>query len=133
MSYASFQDYRGRFLGKAIPDEADFDRLALRASAVLDRMTMGKAARYRDAEGKLALACGAVTEKLYALEEAGRSGDAAGKIAAETVGDYRVEFRRLRGREENAELEALAELYLFGTGLLYRGIGVTDPVCGLGF
>ena len=131
MSYASFQDYRGRFLGKAIPDEADFDRLALRASALLDRMTMGRAARYRDAEGRLALACCAVTEKLYALEEACRSGDAAGKIAAETVGDYRVEFRRLRGREENAELEALAELYLFGTGLLYRGIGVTDPVCCL--
>ena len=33
--------------------------------------------------------------------------------------------------EYNRNEEALAELYLFGTGLLYRGIGVTDPVCGI--
>ncbi len=125
MSYATFQDYHERFLGQAIRDEAVFDRLALRASAFLDRMTLGRAARYRDTRGKLALACCAVTEKLCALEEAEQLGDAAGKIAAEKVGNHRVEYRRLRGREENAELEALAEMYLFGTGLLGRGI----PVC----
>ena len=68
MAYASYDDYVTRFLGRAIRDEADFDRLALQASAFLDRMTMGKARQYRDTEGRLSLACCAVAEKLFLLE-----------------------------------------------------------------
>ena len=123
--YASYHDYIERFRGRAIPEEADFDRLAVRADAVLNRLTFGRAAKYRDTEGKLALACCAVTEKLYELEDPGVHGDAAGRISAEAVGTHRVEYRRLRSEDVGAELAALAELYLFGTGLLYRGI----PVC----
>lgn len=119
--YATFEDYAGRFGGRAITDEADFNRLVVRADAVLDRLTFGRAAKYQDREGKLALACCAVTEKLY--EQEARYGVyGAGQIAEEKVGDYRVQYRNTGRAEIAAELEALAELYLFGTGLLYRGI-----------
>ena len=120
--YASYQDYIERFCGRAIPDEADFNRLALRADTVLDRLTYGRAAKYHDREGKFAMACCAVTEKLYEQADRQRcSGDRSG-IASETVGDYHVQFRKTDGAALTAELAALAELYLYGTGLMYRGV-----------
>ena len=123
MAYANYDDYVTRFLGRAIRDENDFDRLALRASAFLDRMTQGKAARYRDTQGKLRLACCAVTEKLALMEEEDAMGD---RLAEEQVGDYRVRLRARNATADNIEMEALAEMYLTGTGLLHRGIPVLD-------
>ncbi len=122
--YATYQDYLGRFGGRAIPNEADFDRLAGRAASVLDRLSFGRAAGYRDREGKLAMACCAVTEKLYEQEELQRSGAGRPGIAAEKVGDYEVRFRTAERAALATELAALAELYLYGTGLLYRGVPV---------
>ena len=118
--YASYQDYVERFGGRAIPDETEFNRLALRAGPVLDRLTGGRAAKYQDREGKLALACCAVTEKLYEQEE--RRRERSGSLVSEKVGDWQVKYRSGGRAELNAELAALAEMYLFGTGLLYRGI-----------
>ena len=118
--YASYQDYVERFGGRAIPDETEFNRLALRAGPVLDRLTGGRAAKYQDREGKLALACCAVTEKLYEQEE--RRRERSGSLVSEKVGDWQVTYRSGGRAELNAELAALAEMYLFGTGLLYRGI-----------
>ena len=66
MIYANYSDYIYRYLGRAIRSEEDFDRLALRASAFLDRITFGRAEHYRDTKGKLALACCAVAERLQA-------------------------------------------------------------------
>ncbi|MBO6040624.1 MAG: hypothetical protein J6P58_05395 [Oscillospiraceae bacterium] len=120
--YASYQDYVQRFGGRAIPDEAEFNRLAERAGAVLDRLSCGRAARYRDCEGKLALACCAVTEKLYEQEELRRGGSAG--IVSERVGDWQVQYRKTDWTGLTAELAALAEMYLFGTGLLYCGVRV---------
>ena len=120
--YASYQDYVERFGGRAITDEAEFNRLAQRAGPMLDRLTGGRAAKYQDREGKLALAYCAVTEKLYEQEE--RKRHAAGSVVSEKVGDWQVQYRSAGWAELNAELAALAELYLFGTGLLCRGVPV---------
>ena len=120
--YASYQDYLNKFGGRAIPDEAEFNRLALRAKPVLDRLTGGRAANYQDREGKLALACCAVTEKRYEQEERKRLD--GGEVVSEKVGDWQVQYRTAGRAELNAELAALADLYLFGTGLLCRGIPV---------
>ena len=79
--YASYQDYIERFGGRAIPDEADFNRLALRAGPLLDRLTGGRAAKFQDRDGKLALACCAVTEKLYEQEERKRRDPGSGSVA----------------------------------------------------
>ena len=120
--YASYQDYVERFGGRAIPDEAEFNRLALRAGPLLDRLTGGRAAKYQDREGKLAMACCAVAEKLYEQEERKRHDSGDGSVVSEKVGDWQVQYRRIGRAELNTELAALAELYLFGTGLLYRGV-----------
>ena len=120
MAYASYDDYVTRFLGRAIRDEADFDRLALQASAFLDRITMGKARQYRDTEGRLSLACCAVAEKLFLLEE--DEAVLGGRLAEEQVGNYRIRVRARNRKDDRIEMEALAEMYLMGTGLLYWGI-----------
>ena len=88
----------------------------------MDRLTGGRAANYQDREGKLALACCAVTEKLYEQEERKRHEAGRGSVASEKVGDWQVRYRTVGRAELNAELAALAELYLFGTRLLYRGV-----------
>ena len=124
--YASYQDYIEKFGGLAVPDEAEFNRLAARADTLLDRLSFGRAAKYRDREGKLTLACCAVTEKLYEQEEIARDFGRAESIAAEKVGDYQVQYRKTGRTELAAELAALAELYLFGTGLLYRGVPLAE-------
>ena len=64
-----------------------------------------------------------MTEKLYEQEEL-RCRSGSGAVEAEKVGDYRVQYRKAEHTELSAELAALAEMYLFGTGLLYRGIPV---------
>ena len=85
MAYASFEQYRDLYRGRAITDEEEFDRLEIRAEAVLNRLTFGRAPRYRDSGGKLCLACCAVTEKLARMEEEDAMGD---RLAEEQVGDY---------------------------------------------
>ena len=125
MIYANYSDYIYRYLGRAIRSEDDFDRLALRASAFLDRITFGRAEHYRDTKGKLALACCAVAERLQAQEEAERM-SSGGAVEAEQVGDWRVQYRDGSLTGIAAELAALAEMYLTGTGLLYRGVPATS-------
>ena len=122
MAYANYDDYITRFLGRAIRDEADFNRLALRASAFLDRMTMGKAKHYRDTKGRLCLACCAVAEKLFFQEKEEET--LGGRLAEEQVGNYRVRVRARNRKDDRIEMEALAEMYLMGTGLLYHGAEV---------
>ena len=122
--YASYQDYIERFGGRAIAGEADFNRLALRAGPVLDRLTGGRAVKYQDREGKLALACCAVTEKLYEQEERRRREAGSENVVSEKVGDWQVRYRTTERAELSTELAALAEMYLFGTGLLYGGVPV---------
>ena len=124
MTYANYADYIYRYLGRAIRSEEDFDRLALRASAFLDRITFGRAEHYRDTKGKLALACCAVSERLQAQEEA-EAMSAGGAVEAEQVGDWRVQYRDGSLTGIAAELAALAEMYLTGTGLLYRALPAT--------
>ena len=118
MAYASYDDYVELYRGRAIADSETFARLELRAEAFLNRMTYGRAQRYRDEEKKLCLACCAVTEKLQEIAERER------RPLREKVGDYSAEFRIPERKASLTELAALAEMYLFGTGLLYCGIPI---------
>ena len=50
---------------------------------------------------------------------------AGGAVEAEQVGDWRVQYRDGSLTGIAAELAALAEMYLTGTGLLYRALPAT--------
>ena len=83
---------------------------------MLDRLTFGRSKKYSDPEKRLCLACCAVAEKLQETEEREK------EVAEERVGDHSVRYCGFSRSADAAELAALAEMYLVGTGLLSRGI-----------
>ena len=137
MAYADYTFYSTEWLGTAIA-EADFPRLALRASDFIDYYTRGKAAA-SDATTALAKACCAIAEQMQEDEKlralAARSVDAAldgnGEVKSETVGswsktyatasDYAGNADKTGATALRAQYARIADEYLVNTGLLYRG------------
>lgn len=132
MVYADYTFYANSFLGSAI-SEADFPRLALRASQFLDYYTMGKAKNYPELEN-LKMACCAIAEKYQIVEKAQKiaseSLEDTGNLKSESVGSYSVSYQTASEKAQGANqtvidaqsgVVATARQYLVGTGLLYRG------------
>lgn len=138
MVYANYEFYVSQFFGNSI-EEDDFSRLAVRASSFLDYYTMGKAQKNPNAQA-LKMACCAVAEEYKKIEVAQKvvydpvNGLSVKK--SESVGSYSVSYST--GDETaksivsnaNVSLAHSAQLYLAGTGLLYRGgRNVCTPCC----
>lgn len=111
--YADYAFYKCDFHGCAISD-ADFPRLALRASQFLDYFTMNKAKGYT-ATNAVKNACCAVAEAYQSVEKV----EAKSGIVSESVGSYAVSYAT--NVEVRAALADAARPYLEFTGLLYRG------------
>lgn len=132
MVYADYSFYINSFLGSAI-SEADFPRLALRASQFLDYYTLGKS-RNNPALENLKMACCAIAEKYQVVEKAQRAAEESltdgGNLKSESVGSYSVSYQTASEKAQGANqavidaqngVVATARQYLVGTGLLYRG------------
>lgn len=140
MAYADYEYYTNTYLGTTI-QEADFPRLALRASSFLDYYTQGRAAQSKELD-TLKMACCAVAEQyqsidlarqaaLNALKNSANAG-AAGELQSQSVGTWSKTYRSggesaqqaaMAAQSAQASLAAVAAQYLSGTGLLYRGRG----------
>lgn len=126
-AYTDYQFYQETYLGNAISAD-DFPRLALRASAVIERLSFGRAAalvqsgEQADAETfeRIQLATCAVAEELQ-TQEAGSQPDG---LASERVGNYAVSYGAgaSAALSNAARQEKAARAYLETTGLMYRGI-----------
>ena len=143
MAYADYEYYKDTYLGTAIK-EADFPRLALRASSFLDYYTQGRAAQNVDLDA-LKMACCAVAEQYQYVDTAQSlaqksltaSLETDGELQSQTVGSWSKPYRSggetaqqaaTAAQTAQASLSAAAMQYLAGTGLLYRGRG-----CGCGY
>ena len=148
MAYADYDFYKITYLGTAI-QEADFPRLSLRASAFLDYYTQGRAALNAGLDA-LKMACCAVAEQYQYIDTAQalaqkslsaslESGE-TGELQSQTVGSWSKTYRSGGDSAQQAlssvqtaqaALGALAQQYLAGTGLLYRGRGCccVPPCC----
>ncbi len=135
MAYADYEYYITAYLGTAIR-EADFPRLAMRASAFIDYATMGRAAKHADLDA-VKLACCALADDYQTIETArtlankslstaADSGE-AGELQSQSVGSWSKSYRSggssakeaLSATESaQAALMATAQMYLAGTGLL---------------
>ena len=115
MAYATYDYYTSGYQGKSIP-EADFERLAERASEYIDYVTFGRAVNYGNANTALKKACCAIAET-YQLNEQG------GGIVAETVGKITRNYAAgvSTTPTESQRLYRAASRYLSHTGLLYMG------------
>ena len=133
MAYADFTYYTNTYLGNAIA-ESDFPRLALKASAVIDRITFGRAAVDVAANTNVTAiknAMCAVAEEIQTQEQS----NGADGIVSESQGQYSVSYgaNSNRTKSNEAKLENAARLYLDGTFLMFAGFasgeygGTLDP------
>ena len=120
MAYADFTYYTNTYFGTAIA-ESKFPQLALRASAVIDRITFQRAAAETDATNinKIKMAMCAVAEELQTQDLTnGMDG-----IASESQGQYSVSYlaNSSRSKTNLEKLSNAARLWLDGTFLMFAG------------
>lgn len=112
--YADYEFYTDTYLGTAI-SSANFGKLALRASAVIDRITFNRIIAETDA---IKMATCAVAEEIQNNEKNGNSG-----IQSESIGSNSVTY--VKGAKatltDDQKLEQAARLYLDSTGLMFKG------------
>lgn len=118
MAYADFEFYTTSYLGDAIA-ESDFDRLALRASAIIDRLTFGRAADDTDNETAIKNAMCAVAEEIQTIA----AEVATGYVTSETVGSHSVTYASTVSStmSDNDRYHAAAKLWLESTFLMFAG------------
>lgn len=122
--YADFSYYEGVFLGTAIA-LADFDRLALIASAQIDRLTFGQAAAIITADTD-AEKVTAIQMATCAVAEAIQQGEASPEVSSERVGQHSVTYNIGKPVSEQTRLTDAARLWLAPTGLMYRGFDAVE-------
>lgn len=121
MAYADYAFYTGTYLGTAIA-EADFPQLALRASAVIDAATFGRAAKLETTDEiyeQVKMATCAIADELQRQDKNPVDG-----ITSESQGRYSVSYaaNSSKTKSNQAKLFDVAKLYLANTGLMYTGI-----------
>lgn len=130
MVYADYSYYTDSFFGRAI-SEADFPRLALRASQYIDYITQGKAEAKADLEA-VKMCCCELAEQYQAVEASKQAqiesmSDEYVELQSETVGSWSRSFGNTAdmaakiSADAKASLYEIARQYLSRTGLLYRG------------
>lgn len=145
MAYADYEYYTTTYLGSAIKEE-DFPRLAMRASSFLDYYTQGRAAQNVDMDA-LKMACCAIADQYQYIDTAQAlaqksltaSLESDGELQSQTVGSWSKTYRSGGDSAQQAlssvqtakaSLSSIAQQYLAGTGLLYRGRGCFNvPPC----
>ena len=123
MAYADFTYYEDTFLGTTIA-EADFPRLALRASAVIDQITFGRAATDTENTNAIKNAMCAVAEEIQTQEAASN----VDGITSESQGQYSVSYgaNSNRARSNQRKLEDAAKVWLANTALLFAGFNTGE-------
>ena len=124
-AYADLTFYKNTFLGVAIAD-ADFPRLALRASAMIDQQTFDRASDVitagidLDLIEKIKFATCALAEEMQDID---LSGGVAG-IKSESVGSHSVTYADGASVTFTTDerIQNVARIYLGNTGLMYRGV-----------
>jgi hypothetical protein len=117
-AYADFTYYSGTYLGTAI-SEASFPALALKASAVIDQITFGRAATDTENETAIKNAMCAVAEELQKQDAQG----GADGIASESQGNYSVSYTTTsnKSKSNTQKLQDVARLWLANTYLMFAG------------
>lgn len=116
-SYVDYGFYSSVFLGTVIDSES-FDRMALEASYFVRELTFGRIGENPSDDVKMATC--AVAE----IEFKEKKQNEEDQIASESVGPHSVSYvKKTKNTEEYAKDKIRAvQMYLSGTGLLYRGL-----------
>jgi hypothetical protein len=128
-AYADYTFYTGTFLGTAIAS-SNFPRLALRASAEVDKITFNRAAPIVTAAtdtatiDKIKMATCEIAEELKKQDDAGGSDG----IVSESQGSYSVSFAANSSKTLSSQekISKAARLWLSNTDLMFRGFADTE-------
>ena len=130
MVYADYDFYKNKYLG-SILEEPEFNAMALRASAYIDYLTLGKAEKNAE-KAAVKLACCALAEQMKMIETSKAvSASSGGEKKSETVGSWSASYRSGSEviKEAQEQLVNIATQYLATSGLLYRGGGCKSCTC----
>lgn len=121
--YADWTYYSATYLGTAIT-EANFPRLALRASEVIDQITFDRAADDTDNETAIKNATCAVAEEIQKTEQRG----GADAIVSESLGSHSVTYAGHSTMQMSnvQRYQAAASRYLGSTGLMFSGFSAGE-------
>ena len=122
-AYADYTYYSGTFLGTAITQSA-FPVLALRASAVIDEITFGRAADEVTYATNVKNATCAVAEELQKQDAL----DGVDGIVSESQGRYSVSFGKNSqlSMSNQYKLEKAAKTWLANTFLMFAGFNADE-------
>jgi hypothetical protein len=117
-AYADYTYYSATYLGNSIT-EANFPRLALRASAVIDQITFSRAATDTDNTDAISMACCVIAEQIQTVEAEG----SADGIQSESIGSNSVTYTDNSWKQKTATEKyiSVASVYLGSTGLMFPG------------
>lgn len=129
-AYTDHSFYTTTYLGTTLTS-TEFPRLALRASAIVDQVTFGRAVGIveagtdTDTIEKIKLATCGIAELVKQLDKVESGG--AGEIASERVGNHSVSYvqNATSQMSDDEKLSRVAKIYLWDTDLMYQGI--TSP------
>ncbi|MCQ5130300.1 hypothetical protein NE562_11560 [Butyricicoccus faecihominis] len=113
MAYADYSYYKTTYGGTMIAESA-FARLSCLASAYIDSLTFGNAAKDTEHAEQIKTACCALAEE-YQRQDSG------GEVASETVGKWSKTYLS-SGQSFEQRLYRVAAFVLAPTGLLYGGV-----------
>ena len=128
-TYATFSYYQSTYLGTAIA-EADFPRLALRASAQIDRVTFNRAAAIITANTETDNVTAIKNATCEVAEEIQRQESAANVdgVTNESQGQYSVSYgaNSNRSKSNQSKIETAARLWLENTFLMFGGFNTGE-------
>lgn len=112
--YADYSFYTGTFYGTL--NEAEYNRLSVRATAEINRLTYGRAATATGADLEaVKLAQCAIVEELYKIEM-------GGDIASETNDGISRSYTSGAARSKMQRVVEAARVYLDATNLCFAGV-----------
>lgn len=130
MMYAEYSYYLSEFGGSIVP-ESDWQAMATRASRYIDQITLMRAAEMPDHDGVKLATC-AVAEIQYKYAQQDKRTVSSAGVSSESVGNHSVSYTAVTEETlavKNAEMQQAASLYLFPTGLLYKGVSYCADQC----
>lgn len=130
MMYAEYSYYLSEFGGSIVP-ESDWQAMATKASRYIDQITLMRAAEIPDHDGVKLATC-AVAEIQYKYAQQDKRAASSAGVSSESVGNHSVSYTAVTEETlavKNAEMQQVASLYLFPTGLLYKGVSYCADQC----
>ena len=130
MMYAEYSYYLSEFGGSIVP-ESDWQAMATKASRYIDQITLMRAAEMSDHDGVKLATC-AVAEIQYKYAQQDKRVASSAGVSSESVGNHSVSYTAVTEETlavKNAEMQQAASLYLFPTGLLYKGVSYCADQC----